>query len=90
MPPARALPGRDQRHRAQLQNAAPWNKRLARQVQQLRASAQMLAIDKPLRAKAVEAVLELAQQRQDRLDRDVKLLAQWPQMQTPTQAMNTW
>ena len=57
--------------------------RLARQVQQLRASAQMLAIDKPLRAKAAEAVLELAQQRQDRLDRDAaKLLAQWPQMQS--------
>ncbi|MCX7742590.1 MAG: methylmalonyl-CoA mutase family protein, partial [Tepidimonas sp.] len=56
--------------------------RLAREVQQLRAAAAMLAEDKPHRPKAAEATLELAQQREQRLDPDArKLLAQWPDMQ---------
>ncbi|TSE34341.1 fused isobutyryl-CoA mutase/GTPase IcmF [Tepidimonas charontis] len=58
------------------------NVRLAREAQQLRASAEMLRIDKPLRAKAAEAALELAQQREALLDPDArKLLQQWPDMQ---------
>ncbi|MDW8336635.1 MAG: methylmalonyl-CoA mutase family protein [Tepidimonas sp.] len=56
--------------------------RLAREIQQLRAAAAMLAEDKPHRPKAAEATLELAQQREQRLDPDArKLLAQWPDMQ---------
>jgi len=56
--------------------------RLAREIQQLHASAQMLRTDKPTRAKAAEAVIDLAQQRE--LDQDPaarKLLTQWPDMQ---------
>ena len=56
--------------------------RLAREIQQLNASAQMLRTDKPTRAKAAEAVIDLAQQRE--LDQDPaarKLLTQWPDMQ---------
>ncbi|TSE28542.1 Fused isobutyryl-CoA mutase [Tepidimonas thermarum] len=56
--------------------------KLAREIQQLRASAEMLRVDKPLRPKAAEATLELAEQREQRLDPDArKLLAQWPDMQ---------
>ncbi|MBQ0935267.1 fused isobutyryl-CoA mutase/GTPase IcmF [Ideonella paludis] len=56
--------------------------RLAREVQQLRASAQMLKVDKPERSRAAEAVEDLAVQREARLDADAKkLLAMWPQMQ---------
>jgi methylmalonyl-CoA mutase len=55
--------------------------RLAREVQQLTASAQMLRQDKPERAPAAEAALDLARQREQRLDSDArKLVAQWPQM----------
>ncbi|HSX94682.1 MAG TPA: fused isobutyryl-CoA mutase/GTPase IcmF [Hydrogenophaga sp.] len=56
--------------------------RLAREIQQLRASAQMLRIDKPERSRAAEAVIDLAQVRE--LDQDPgarKLLQQWPDMQ---------
>ncbi|HEY3048844.1 MAG TPA: fused isobutyryl-CoA mutase/GTPase IcmF [Polaromonas sp.] len=56
--------------------------RLAREVQQLKASAAMLTVDKPERASAAEAVLDLAGQRKSRMDGDARaLLAQWPDMQ---------
>jgi methylmalonyl-CoA mutase len=56
--------------------------RLAREVQQLKASAAMLTVDKPERAPAAEAVLDLAGQRKSRMDGDARaLLAQWPDMQ---------
>ncbi len=56
--------------------------RLAREIQQLRASAVMLHTDKPERHRAVEAVQDLATQREARLDpANRKLLDQWPQMQ---------
>jgi len=55
---------------------------LAREVQQLRAAARMLRLDKPDRAKAAEAALDLAQARELQLDADArKLLDQWPLMQ---------
>jgi methylmalonyl-CoA mutase len=56
--------------------------RLAREIQQLRAAAAMLEIDKPGKAKAAEAANDLALQRSKRQDADaVKLLSQWPEMQ---------
>lgn len=56
--------------------------RLAREIQQLRSSAEMLRIGKPDRAKAAEAVIDLAQQRELQQDPAArKLLAQWPDMQ---------
>ena len=56
--------------------------RLAREVQQLRASAAMLQTDKPERHRAVEAVNDLVEQRLTRLDGQArKLLALWPDMQ---------
>ncbi|WP_332774785.1 fused isobutyryl-CoA mutase/GTPase IcmF [Polaromonas sp.] len=56
--------------------------RLAREIQQLRAAAAMLAREKPDRAKAGEAVIELAQTRELEQDPSArKLLAQWPEMQ---------
>ena len=56
--------------------------RLAREIQQLRETARMLAVDKPTRAKAAEAVIDLAQERELQQDTDArKLLAQWPDMQ---------
>jgi methylmalonyl-CoA mutase len=55
---------------------------LAREVQQLKATATMLQVDKPGRQRAVEAVLDLAVQREAMLDPAArKLLAQWPDMQ---------
>ncbi|MDB5963796.1 MAG: methylmalonyl-CoA mutase, partial [Polaromonas sp.] len=55
---------------------------LAREVQQLKAAAAMLKIDKPDRAPAAEAALDLAGQRKSRMDGDARaLLAQWPDMQ---------
>jgi methylmalonyl-CoA mutase len=55
---------------------------LAREIQQLRASAAMLRVDKPARAPAAEAANDLAQRREERLDADArKLLAHWPAMQ---------
>ncbi|MGZ5193875.1 MAG: fused isobutyryl-CoA mutase/GTPase IcmF [Ramlibacter sp.] len=56
--------------------------RLAREVQQLQAAAAMLKVDKPARAPAAEAALDLAGQRKARMDKDaLHLLAQWPDMQ---------
>ncbi|OYU42545.1 MAG: methylmalonyl-CoA mutase, partial [Burkholderiales bacterium PBB4] len=56
--------------------------RLAREIQQLRAAAVMLEVDKPGKAKAAEAALDLATHRVERQDADArKLLAQWPEMQ---------
>jgi isobutyryl-CoA mutase len=55
--------------------------KLAREVQQLQASAQMLKKDKPERSRAMEAVLDLATQREQAQDpRAKRLLAQWPAM----------
>ena len=56
--------------------------RLAREIQQLRASATMLRVDKPVRAHAAEATEDLAEQREQRQDPAAKrLIAQWPEMQ---------
>ena len=56
--------------------------RLAREIQQLREAARMLGVDKPERAKAAEAAIDLAQERELQQDADArKLLAQWPAMQ---------
>jgi methylmalonyl-CoA mutase len=56
--------------------------RLAREVQQLRATATMLKADKPERNRAVEAVNDLADQRTAGLEAGSrKLLAMWPDMQ---------
>jgi methylmalonyl-CoA mutase len=56
--------------------------RLAREVQQLRATASMLQTDKPERHRAVEAVQDVAAQREAKLDPAAKkLLAMWPEMQ---------
>jgi isobutyryl-CoA mutase len=56
--------------------------KLAREVQQLQAAAAMLKVDKPTRAPAAEAALDLAGQRKARMDKDaLHLLAQWPDMQ---------
>jgi isobutyryl-CoA mutase len=55
--------------------------KLAREVQQLQASAQMLKKDKPERSRAMEAVLDLAATREQAQDpRAKRLLAQWPAM----------
>ena len=55
---------------------------LAREIQQLRAAATMLAAGKPDKPRAAEAALNLAEQRQTRQDpRAAKLLAMWPDMQ---------
>ena len=56
--------------------------RLAREIQQLKEAARMLKVDKPDRAPAAEAALDLAGQRLARMDRDaLHLLKQWPEMQ---------
>ena len=55
---------------------------LAREVQQLKAAAAMLKIDKPNRAPAAEAALDLAGKRKASMDADARhLIAQWPDMQ---------
>ncbi len=55
---------------------------LAREVQQLREAARMLKVDKPDRAPAAEAALDLAGVRKARMDKDaLHLLQQWPAMQ---------
>jgi len=55
---------------------------LAREIQQLRAAAVMLEVDKPGRAKASGAAIELAVRREEVQDPFArKLLAQWPDMQ---------
>lgn len=56
--------------------------KLAREIQQLREAARMLAEDKPGRAKASEAAIDLAFAREENLGAaERKLLAQWPDMQ---------
>ena len=56
--------------------------RLAREIQQLRAAAEMLRVDKPTRAPAAEASDDLANQRELRQDPAArKLITQWPEMQ---------
>jgi len=56
--------------------------KLAREIQQLRAAAKMLEVDKPGRAKASEAAIDLATAREAVQDPAAKkLLAQWPDMQ---------
>ncbi|MDP1648575.1 MAG: methylmalonyl-CoA mutase family protein, partial [Rubrivivax sp.] len=55
--------------------------RLAREVQQLRAAAAMLTVGKPDKPRAAEASINLAEQREARLDaQSRKLLAMWPDM----------
>ena len=55
---------------------------LAREIAQLQASARMLQAANPAKTRAVEAVTDLATQRQAAQDPAAKkLLAQWPQMQ---------
>jgi methylmalonyl-CoA mutase len=55
---------------------------LAREIQQLRAAAQMLEVGKPGKARASEAAIDLAEQREAIQDAAArKLLAQWPVMQ---------
>ena len=55
---------------------------LAREIQQLKAAAAMLKADKPDRAPAAEAALDLAGKRKARMDGDARaLLGQWPDMQ---------
>ena len=55
---------------------------VAREIQQLHATAGMLQTDKPDRHRAVEAVNDLAQQRDGLMGAsERKLLAQWPEMQ---------
>jgi methylmalonyl-CoA mutase len=56
--------------------------RLAREIQQLRAAAAMLEVGKPGKARAAEAAIDLAVQREETQDTSArKLLAQWPEMQ---------
>lgn len=55
---------------------------LAREIQQLKEAARMLKAEKPGRAPAAEAALDLAAQRLARMDKDaLHLLKQWPDMQ---------
>ncbi len=56
--------------------------RLAREIQQLREAARMLEQTKPGKARASEAALDLAREREQQLEAGArKLLAQWPEMQ---------
>ncbi|MEY4726597.1 MAG: Methylmalonyl-CoA mutase [Pseudomonadota bacterium] len=56
--------------------------KLAREIQQLREAARMLAEGKPDRAKAAEAAIDLAVKREESFGlAERKLLAQWPDMQ---------
>ncbi len=62
--------------------AAAAESRIAREIQQLRASADMLEAGKPERARAAEAARSLADERAERQSPDAKrLLADWPQLQ---------
>ena len=55
---------------------------LAREIQQLRAAAVMLEVDKPGRAKAAEAAIDLAVRREETQEPGAKkLLGHWPEMQ---------
>jgi isobutyryl-CoA mutase len=63
-------------------NRARAQARLAREIQQLSEASRMLAVDKTHRPKASEAAMDLAKEREQRLDADArKLLGQWPDMQ---------
>jgi isobutyryl-CoA mutase len=83
------VPGARSRYLAEISNSVRGYKQrvrqqvtLAREIQQLKGAARMLAIGKPDRAKASEAALGLAADREALMDKDAgKLLAQWPQMQ---------
>ncbi|WP_137890862.1 fused isobutyryl-CoA mutase/GTPase IcmF [Ramlibacter sp. 2FC] len=83
LPPAR------QRYLAEIADTLRGYKRrareqagLAREIQQLRAAAAMLRVDKPERAPAAEAAADLADKRELRQEPAArKLLAQWPEMQ---------
>jgi isobutyryl-CoA mutase len=83
------VPGARVRYLADITDAVRGFKRrvkaqaaLAREVQQLRASGVMLKCDKPDRHRAVEAVTDLATERETRIDTAArKLLAMWPEMQ---------
>jgi methylmalonyl-CoA mutase len=56
--------------------------RLAREIQQLRAAAKMLEVGKPDKARAAEAAIDLAVQREETQDPSArKLVNQWPEMQ---------
>ncbi len=56
--------------------------RLAREIQQLRAASDMLAVGKPGKARAAQAALDLAVEREEQQDAGArKLLQQWPEMQ---------
>jgi methylmalonyl-CoA mutase N-terminal domain/subunit len=58
---------------------------LAREIQQLQQAARMLKIDKPGRAPAAEAALDLAGKRKSRMDRDaLHLLQEWPDLAQPS------
>ncbi len=55
---------------------------LAREIQQLQAAAAMLQVGRPVKARAAEAALGLAQEREQTQDAAAKkLLTQWPEMQ---------
>jgi methylmalonyl-CoA mutase len=55
--------------------------KLAREIQQLKAASEMLKVGKPEKARAAEAALDLALQREAAQDTKAKrLLAQWPAM----------
>jgi methylmalonyl-CoA mutase len=55
---------------------------LAREIQQLHAAAAMLQVDRPVKARAAQAALALAGEREVQQHVDARtLLAQWPQMQ---------
>src|SRR5205085_9730788 len=56
--------------------------KLAREIQHLQEAARMLKVDKPERAPAAEATLDLAGKRKAQMDRGaMHLLQQWPDMQ---------
>jgi len=83
------VPGARTRYLAEITDTVRGYKRraheqahLAREIQQLRAAATMLEVGKPGKAKAAEAALDLAEQREARLGvAERKLLTQWPEMQ---------
>jgi len=83
------VPGARVRYLAEIADAVRGYKRrsreqaaLAREIQQLRAAAAMLTVDKPDKARAAEAAINLAEQREAQLDPAAKkLLAMWPDMQ---------
>jgi methylmalonyl-CoA mutase len=83
------VPGARVRYLAEIADSVRGYKRraaqqaaLAREVQQLRAAAAMLAQDKPLKPRAAEAASALAQAREARMDPAARtLLQQWPALQ---------